>query len=55
MLPKLYDCHDGLIKKINQKDLVKTVESKSTCLKWHFGQVRHGGRKTIGVFFDQNS
>jgi hypothetical protein len=28
------------------------VESKSTCSKWHFGQVGHGAKKTIwGVFF----
>jgi hypothetical protein len=39
------------VKKTNQKDLVKTVESNSTRLKWHFGQIRHGGKKTIeGVF-----
>jgi hypothetical protein len=32
------------------------VESKSTCPKWHFGQVGHGGRKNhMGGFFDQNS
>jgi hypothetical protein len=28
------------------------VKSKSTCPKWHFGQVGHGEKKTIwGVFF----
>jgi hypothetical protein len=28
------------------------VGSKSTCPKWHFGQVGHGGKKTIwGGFF----
>jgi hypothetical protein len=41
-----------MIKKTNQKDLVKMVESKSTCPKWHVDQVGHGGKKTIwGVFF----
>jgi len=57
-MPKLYYCHDGSVKnpnpieKTNQKDLVKMVESKLTCPKWHFGQVGHGGKKTIwGVFF----
>ncbi len=30
------------------------VESKMTCLEWHFGQVGHGGKKTIwGVFFTE--
>jgi hypothetical protein len=39
-------------KKTNQKDLVKTVKSKSTCPKCHFGQVGHGGKITIwGDFF----
>ncbi len=42
----------NLIKKTNQKDLVKMVGSKSTCPKWDFGQVGHGGKQTIwGVFF----
>jgi hypothetical protein len=28
------------------------VGSKSICPKWHFGQVGHGAKKTIGgVFF----
>jgi hypothetical protein len=27
------------------------VESKSTCPKWHFGQVGHGGKKTIWEVF----
>jgi hypothetical protein len=27
------------------------VESKSTCPKWHFGQVKHGGKKAIGGVF----
>jgi len=59
-MPKLYYCHDGSVKnpseknpveKTNQKDLIKMVESKLTCPKWHFGQVGHGGKKTIwGVF-----
>jgi hypothetical protein len=27
------------------------VKSKLTCLKWHFGQVGHGGKKIIwGIF-----
>jgi len=40
------------IKKTNQKDPIKMVGSKSICPKWHFGQVGHGGKKTIwGVFF----
>ncbi len=59
-MPKLYYCHSGaikknLVKKINQENLVKMVGYKWTCPKWHFGQVRHGGKKTIGGFFDQNS
>jgi hypothetical protein len=30
------------------------VESKLTCPKWHFGQIRHGGKKTIWeVFFTE--
>jgi hypothetical protein len=58
-LPKLYYCNYGLVKKnlvkkTNQKDLVKTIGSKSTCPKWHFGQVGHGGKKTIwGVFLTE--
>jgi hypothetical protein len=35
------------VEKTNQKDLVKRVESKSTCPKWHFGQVKHGAKKTM--------
>ncbi len=31
------------------------VRYKSTYRKWHFGQVRHGGKKTIWGFFDRNS
>jgi hypothetical protein len=27
------------------------VEFKSICPKWHFGQVGHEGKKTIGGFF----
>jgi len=27
------------------------VGSKSICPKWHFGQVGHGGTKTIGLKF----
>ncbi len=50
-LPKLYCCHDGSVKKTNQKDLVKMVGSKLTCLEWHFGQVGHEGKKiTCKVF-----
>jgi hypothetical protein len=38
-------------KETNQKNLIKMVESKSTCPNWHFGQVGYGGKKTIwGVF-----
>ncbi len=52
LLSKLYYCHGGslkknLINKTNQKDLIKMVGSKSTCPKWHFGQVRYGGKKFI--------
>ncbi len=48
MFPKLYYYHGGLVKKnlvkkTNEKDLIKTIGSKSTCPKWHFGQVGHGG------------
>ncbi len=44
-----------LSKKINKKDLIKMVKSKMTYLEWHFGQVRHGGKKTIymGFFFTE--
>jgi hypothetical protein len=58
-LAKFYYCHDGSVKKngkkkTNKKDLVKMVGSKMTCLEWHFGQVGHGGKKTIGgVFFTE--
>ncbi len=65
LLPKLYYCHNGsikkpskknLVKKTNQKELVKMVESKSTCPKRYFGQVGHGGKKNhMGSFLDQNS
>ncbi len=28
------------------------IRSKLICPKWHFGQIGHGGKKTIwGVFF----
>jgi hypothetical protein len=51
-MPKLYYYHGGLVKQHSKKNLIKTVRSKSTCLKWHFGQVGHGGKKTIwGVFW----
>jgi hypothetical protein len=54
MLPKLYYYHNGSIKKTNQKDLIKMVKFKMTYPKWHFGQVGHGGQKTIwGVFFTE--
>ncbi len=36
-----------LVKKTNQKILVKIVRSKSTCPKWHFGQVGHGDKKIV--------
>jgi len=39
------------VKKTNQKHLVKMVGPKLTCPKWHFGQVGHGGKKTIWRFF----
>jgi hypothetical protein len=35
------------IQKEHQKDLVKIVESKTTSLRWHLGQVGHG---PFGVF-----
>jgi hypothetical protein len=32
------------------------VESKLTCPKWHFGQVKRGGKKNhMGGFFNQYS
>jgi hypothetical protein len=41
-----------MVKKTDQKDLVKMVESKLTCPKWHFDEIGHGAKKTIwGVFF----
>ncbi len=27
------------------------VMSKSTCPKWYFGQVGHGGKNSIGFYF----
>jgi len=40
------------VKKTNQKNPIKMVKCKMICLEWHFGQVEHGGKKTIwGVFF----
>jgi hypothetical protein len=46
----------NLIKKTNQKDLVKMVGSKLICPKWHFGQVGHGGKKTVwGIFLPKLS
>jgi hypothetical protein len=41
----------NLVKKTNQKDLVKMVGSKLTCSKWHFGQIGHGGKKSIWEVF----
>jgi hypothetical protein len=41
----------NLVKQTNQKDLIKMVGSKSTCPKWHFGQVEYGGKKIIGWIF----
>jgi hypothetical protein len=42
----------SLVKKLGQKDQPKRPSPKSTFSKWHFGQVGHGGKKTIGrVFF----
>jgi hypothetical protein len=41
----------NLVKKTKQKDLVKIVGCKSICPKWHFGQVGHGGKKTVGGVF----
>jgi hypothetical protein len=38
-------------KVIGKKDMVEKARSKSTCPKWHFGQV---GQWPYGVFFDQN-
>jgi hypothetical protein len=47
-MPKLYYYHGGLVK----KNPIKTIESKSTCPEWHFGQFGYGGKKTIwGVFW----
>ncbi len=52
-------CHDGLVKKpskknlvkkTNQKDPIKMVRLKTTCPKWHFGQVGHKRKKTIWGF-----
>jgi hypothetical protein len=40
------------VKMTNQKDPIKMVGSKLICPKRHFGQIGHGGKKTIwGVFF----
>jgi hypothetical protein len=38
---------ENLVKQTNQKHLIKMVGSKSTCPKWHFGQVGYGGKKII--------
>jgi hypothetical protein len=37
-------------KKNHQKDLIKVVLSKITCLRWHLGQIKHG---SFGAPFDQ--
>jgi hypothetical protein len=42
---------NNLIKKPNQKNPVKTIKFKTICPKWHFGQVGHGGKKTIEKVF----
>jgi hypothetical protein len=34
--------------KPHPKKLVKVVKSKSTCSKWHFGQVGQRGKKIQG-------
>jgi len=48
-LPKLYYYyHDGSVKKTNQKYPVKTIEVKTTCSKWHFGQIGKGAKKPYG-------
>ncbi len=63
-MPKLCYCHNGSvnktskktkkknpIKKTNQKNLIKMVRSKTTCPKWHFGQIGQRAKNTIwGVF-----
>jgi hypothetical protein len=46
-------------KKLGKKNqpiiLGQNCWSKSTCPKWHLGQVKHGGKKPIwGVFFNKN-
>ncbi len=46
-MPKLYYCHDCLLKKTQSKEPIKKTYSKSSGQKWHFGQVGHGGKKTI--------
>jgi hypothetical protein len=50
-LSKLYHYHDGLVKKTNQKDLIKMVVSKMTCPKWHFGQVEYKGKNIMWAGF----
>jgi len=40
--------HDPLVK----KTLIKKIMAKSTCPKWHFGQIGQGGKRTkMGVYF----
>jgi hypothetical protein len=36
-----------LLRWFNKKNLVKMVESKFTCPKWHFGQAGHGNKKKL--------
>ncbi len=56
---QIYYCHDGSIKKLlkksskkaNQKNPNKMVGSKTTCPKWHFGQVGHKDKKIIWMVF----
>jgi hypothetical protein len=45
----------NLIKKIIKKDPIEMIRFKTTCSKWHFGQVGHGGKKPIRGFFYRNS
>jgi hypothetical protein len=40
-----------MVKKTNQKDLVKKVRSKSTCPKWHFVQLDMGAKTPYGGVF----
>jgi hypothetical protein len=63
LLPKLYYCHSGLVKKKpskktpNQRNQLKkpNQKSKSTCPKWHFGQVGHGGGVLLTKILDEKN